>query len=60
MAARVRPNIMPGEVQTMIFLRPMMSIYLSATSVKTKLVPATISPTAVGLLNPIDLKRLAL
>ena len=60
MAAKVSPNIIPGEVHTMIFRRPMMSMYFRATRVKTKLVPATMSPTAVGLLNPIDLKRLAL
>ena len=58
--ANTKPNTIPGAEKIMIFLRPMISIYLSANKVKIKLVPETMSPTAVGLSNPISLKRVAL
>jgi len=56
MLARVKPKIMPGAENTMIFRRPTISIYFNATSVKMKFVPLTMSPTAVGWLNPISWK----
>lgn len=59
MLARVSPNIMPGAEMIMIFLRPMISMYLRAKRVKMKLVPETMRPTAVGLSKPISLKRVA-
>jgi len=59
MLANVNPNIIPGADITMIFRRPTISIYFNATSVNIKLVPETISPTAVGWLNPISLKSVA-
>ena len=57
--ARTNPNIIPGAVHTMILRLPIMSMYFKAKSVKRKFVPAIISPTAVGWLNPMDLKRVA-
>lgn len=59
MLARVRPTIIPGADKIMIRRRPTISMYLSATSVKRKFVPAMISPTAVGWLKPMDLKSVA-
>ena len=46
--ANVKPMIIPGAVMSMIRRRPTISIYLSATSVKMKFVPATMRETAVG------------
>ena len=46
--AKTRPTTIPGAEKIMIFRRPMMSMYFSAKRVKTKLVPETIKPTAVG------------
>lgn len=46
--ANVKARYMPGALQSMIFLLPILSIHLSATSVKRKLVPEMINPTAVG------------
>lgn len=51
---------MPGADQSMILRRPMMSMYLSAMSVKMKFVPETMSPTAVGWSNPISLNSVAI
>lgn len=58
--AKTSPTTIPGAEKIMIFRRPMMSMYLSAKSVKRKLVPETMRPTAVGLLNPISWKIVAL
>lgn len=60
MLASVSPTTMPGAENTMILRRPMMSMYLSAKSVKRKFVPETMSPTAVGWLKPISLNSVAL
>ncbi len=46
--ANVNPKIIPGEDQIIIFLRPIISMYFNAKSVKRKFVPDTMSPTAVG------------
>ena len=59
MAATTRPTIIPGAEKTMIFRRPMMSMYFSAKSVKTKFVPETIKLTAMESLKPISSKRVA-
>lgn len=48
MLAKVRPKTIPGALQIMILLRPILSIHFKATSVKMKLVPEIIRPTAVG------------
>lgn len=58
--AKVSPMTIPGEETIMIFRRPMMSMYLSANNVNRKFVPETMRPTAVGSLNPISLKIVAL
>lgn len=59
MLAKVSPNTIPGALHTIIRLLPIVSIHLRATRVKMKFVPETMSPTAVGLLNPICLKSVA-
>ena len=59
MLAKVNPKTIPGALRIMILRRPITSIHFRATSVKMKLVPETIRPTAVGWLNPISLKRVA-
>jgi hypothetical protein len=56
---KVSPNTIPGVDQIMIFRRPMISMNFNAKSVKRKLVPEIINPTAVGWLKPISLKRVA-
>lgn len=58
--ARTRPITMPGAEKTMIFRRPMISMYFKANKVKRKLVPETMRPTAVGWLKPISLNNVAL
>lgn len=50
---------MPGAEKTMILRRPMMSMYFSAKSVKTKFVPETIRLTAMESLKPISSKSVA-
>lgn len=44
----------------MILRRPIMSMYFSAKSVKTKFVPETIKLTAIESLKPISSKRVAM
>ena len=58
--ASTSPITIPGAEKIMIFRLPMISMYLSAKSVKMKFVPETMRPTAVGLLNPISWKMVAL
>jgi hypothetical protein len=57
--ASVSPTTIPGALQIIIFLLPILSIHLRAISVKIKFVPDTIRPTAVGWLNPISLNKVA-
>ncbi len=59
MLANVSPNIIPGELNIIIRRLPILSIQMRAMTVKMKLVPETIKPTAVGWLNPMDAKRVA-
>ena len=59
MEASVRPKTMPGAERSMMRRRPTMSMYLSATRVKTNFVPETMRPTAVGWSKPIWAKSVA-
>ena len=55
----MRPKTMPGAEMSMMRRRPTMSMYLRATRVKTKFVPETMRPTAVGWSKPIWAKSVA-
>ena len=54
MAVNASESVMIGTVASMTRRRPMMSMYLSATSVPAKLVAPTISGTTSGFEKPTD------